>query len=92
MFVNQTYQFVRRGQPLFTIYSPDLVATESEYLIASGAGATVGWKFHRERRQRSTVTDRAAAGSAETFRVPAREIVRLQREGTTRTQSKSTHR
>src|SRR5271170_4623770 len=34
VFVNQTYQFVHKGQPLFTIYSPDLVATESEYLIA----------------------------------------------------------
>jgi Cu(I)/Ag(I) efflux system membrane fusion protein/cobalt-zinc-cadmium efflux system membrane fusion protein len=29
-----TYQFVRKGQPLFTIYSPDLVATEREYLVA----------------------------------------------------------
>lgn len=32
--VNATYQFVRKGQPLFTIYSPDLVATEQEYLLA----------------------------------------------------------
>src|ERR1700730_5869348 len=34
VFVNQTYQFVKKGQPLFTIYSPDLVSTENEYLIA----------------------------------------------------------
>ena len=34
VFVNQTYQFVRKGQPLFTIYSPDLVSTENEYVIA----------------------------------------------------------
>src|ERR1019366_7942746 len=26
VFANSTYQYVRRGQPLFTIYSPDLVA------------------------------------------------------------------
>jgi membrane fusion protein, copper/silver efflux system len=25
---------VKKGQPLFTLYSPDLVATEEEYLIA----------------------------------------------------------
>jgi hypothetical protein len=31
VFVNQTYQYVRRGQPLFTIYSPDLVSAEQEY-------------------------------------------------------------
>lgn len=34
VFVNATYQQVRRGQPLFTIYSPDLVSTEQEVLIA----------------------------------------------------------
>src|SRR5438105_1722598 len=34
VYVNATYQFVRKGQPLFTIYSPDLVATEQEYLLA----------------------------------------------------------
>src|SRR5512146_3206379 len=27
VFANSTYQYVRRGQPLFTIYSPDLVST-----------------------------------------------------------------
>ena len=34
VFANATYQFVRKGQPLFTIYSPDLVSTEQEYLLA----------------------------------------------------------
>src|ERR1700684_828970 len=37
VFANSTYQYVRRGQPLFTIYSPDLVSTESEYLLAGNA-------------------------------------------------------
>jgi RND family efflux transporter MFP subunit len=32
--VNATYQFVQKGQPLFTVYSPELVATEQEYLLA----------------------------------------------------------
>src|SRR5215813_4245994 len=31
---NATYQFVKKGQPLFTIYSPELVASEQEYLLA----------------------------------------------------------
>ena len=34
VFVDATYDYVRRGQPLFTIYSPELVATEREYLLA----------------------------------------------------------
>jgi RND family efflux transporter MFP subunit len=34
VFANATYQFVRKGDPLFTIYSPELVATQNEYLLA----------------------------------------------------------
>ncbi len=33
-FVNFVGQQVKHGQPVFTIYSPDLVATEKEYLLA----------------------------------------------------------
>lgn len=35
LLVDRTGQAVRRGQPLLTIYSPDLVATESELLLAA---------------------------------------------------------
>jgi Cu(I)/Ag(I) efflux system membrane fusion protein len=35
LFVDRTGQPVRRGQPLLTVYSPDLVATERELLLAS---------------------------------------------------------
>jgi Cu(I)/Ag(I) efflux system membrane fusion protein/cobalt-zinc-cadmium efflux system membrane fusion protein len=34
LYVNTTGQAVRAGQPLFTIYSPDLVATQDEFLLA----------------------------------------------------------
>jgi Cu(I)/Ag(I) efflux system membrane fusion protein len=34
LYVNSTGALVAKGQPLFTIYSPDLVATQSEYLMA----------------------------------------------------------
>ena len=34
VFVNATFQYVKKGQPLFTIYSPELVASEQEYLLA----------------------------------------------------------
>jgi RND family efflux transporter MFP subunit len=34
VFVDATYDYVHEGQPLFTIYSPDLVTTEKEYLLA----------------------------------------------------------
>ena len=34
VFANATWQYVRKGQQLFTIYSPELVSTEQEYLLA----------------------------------------------------------
>ncbi|HXU14867.1 MAG TPA: efflux RND transporter periplasmic adaptor subunit [Terriglobales bacterium] len=34
VFASATYQLVNKGQPLFTIYSPELVASEQEYLLA----------------------------------------------------------
>ena len=34
VFANAPLQFVQQGDPLFTIYSPELVAAENEYLVA----------------------------------------------------------
>lgn len=34
VFLNYAGQQIEKGQPLFTLYSPDLVSTEQEYLIA----------------------------------------------------------
>jgi Cu(I)/Ag(I) efflux system membrane fusion protein len=34
LFVNVTGQSVRKGEPLLTIYSPELVSTQEEYLLA----------------------------------------------------------
>ncbi|MCH7679252.1 efflux RND transporter periplasmic adaptor subunit [candidate division KSB1 bacterium] len=34
LFVGRTGDFVRKGQPLFEIYSPELVTTQAEYLLA----------------------------------------------------------
>lgn len=42
LYVNSTGRAVRAGEPLFDLYSPDLVAAEQEYLIALKARATLG--------------------------------------------------
>ncbi|MGB3941514.1 MAG: efflux RND transporter periplasmic adaptor subunit [Candidatus Manganitrophaceae bacterium] len=39
LFVNFTGQEVRKGEPLLTIYSPDLVSTQQEYLLAKRSQA-----------------------------------------------------
>src|SRR5208282_3816529 len=84
VFANSTYQYVRRGQPLFTIYSPDLVSTENEYLLAVDA---------RKRVKDSSVADVAtdaaslvdsAAERLKLWGVSPREVARLKRERTVR--------
>lgn len=55
VYVDATGDFVRNGQPLFTVYSPDLVTTEQEYLLArQNAGAL----------QQSTVSGVAAGATS----------------------------
>ncbi|MGZ5477617.1 MAG: efflux RND transporter periplasmic adaptor subunit, partial [Thermoanaerobaculia bacterium] len=34
LYVNVTGQRIRKGQPLFSVYSPDLLSTQQEYLLA----------------------------------------------------------
>jgi multidrug efflux pump subunit AcrA (membrane-fusion protein) len=41
-YVDYIGQLVKKGQPLFTLYSPDLVATEEEYLIAKRGAKEMG--------------------------------------------------
>src|SRR5215469_5587974 len=84
VFVNQTYRYVREGQPLFTIYSPDLVATENEYLIALKAGRRLGTSSIGSVANGAQSLTAAALDRLKLFGVPAREITRLQRQGTTR--------
>ena len=42
LVVNYTGKLVQKGQPLFTLYSPDLVSTQEEYLLALRAKQTLG--------------------------------------------------
>ena len=81
VFVDATFQQVRVGQPLLTIYSPDLVTTENEYLLA---------KQNRDLLARSTVPG-VASGSAsllssalerlKQWQIPEREIAELEETG-----------
>lgn len=62
LYVDSTGRPVRKGEPLFDLYSPDLVAAEQEYLIALKAGATLGesssiLKSAREKLKLWNVTD-----------------------------------
>jgi RND family efflux transporter MFP subunit len=81
VFADATYQYVRKGQPLLTIYSPDLVATEREYLVAKQNQAEVA---------NSTVPGVASSAASvldatmerlKQWGVPDKEVARLQATG-----------
>jgi RND family efflux transporter MFP subunit len=84
VFADATYQYIRKGQPLFTIYSPDLVTTEREYLLA---------RQNRDELSKSSITG-VAEGAASLFgaagerlkqwEVPDREIAALESTGAVR--------
>jgi len=81
VFVNATYQYVRQGQPLFIIYSPELVATEREYLLARQNEHALAHSADPEvARDAASLVESTAARLAQ-WNVPAREIKRLKSTG-----------
>jgi Cu(I)/Ag(I) efflux system membrane fusion protein/cobalt-zinc-cadmium efflux system membrane fusion protein len=81
VFVDSTFKQVREGQPLLTIYSPDVVTTENEYLMA---------RQNRDLLAESSVPG-VASGSASLLNsslerlsqwgIPDREILALEETG-----------
>src|ERR1700730_7865971 len=81
VFADATYQYVRKGQPLFTVYSPELVATEREYLVA---------RQNQQQVAQSTVPGVASSAASlldataerlKQWGVPQKEIARLESTG-----------
>jgi Cu(I)/Ag(I) efflux system membrane fusion protein/cobalt-zinc-cadmium efflux system membrane fusion protein len=81
VFANATFQYVRKGEPLFTIYSPDLVATQHEFLLA----------LQNQKALSGSAVDGVASGAEslsaaaeqrlEQWEVPESEIAKLKETG-----------
>jgi Cu(I)/Ag(I) efflux system membrane fusion protein/cobalt-zinc-cadmium efflux system membrane fusion protein len=84
VFANSTYQYVHRGQPLFTIYSPDLVNTENEYLLALDARKRVSSSAVADVTTDASSLVDSAAERLKLWGVSPREIARLERDRTVR--------
>lgn len=81
VFADATYQYLRKGQPLFTIYSPDVAATEREYLVAKQnhhrvVGSTVPGVAESAASLLEAATERLKQ-----WGVLAKEIARLESTG-----------
>ena len=80
VFGNATYQYVRKGEPLFTIYSQELVSTEQEYLLAKKNQKSFMSDGHVAMREEDWLVQ-AAADRLRQFGVSEREIQNLDETG-----------
>jgi Cu(I)/Ag(I) efflux system membrane fusion protein/cobalt-zinc-cadmium efflux system membrane fusion protein len=78
---NATYQYVHKGQRLFTIYSPDLVSSEQEYLLARQNQKAFAPDAHGMAVQEGGWLLRAAEERLRQFGVPEQAIADLEQSG-----------
>ena len=82
VYADATYKMVRQGQPLLTIYSPELVTAEQEYLVAKdllAQSSTQGGGLHGSESLVNAATERLKR-----LQIPDREIARLKKSGKAR--------
>ena len=81
LYVNATGQMVTAGQPLFDLYSPELLASQEEYLRARKSAAEFEKSGLPEVRQGGSELAQAARRRLELFDVPPDFIARLDAGG-----------
>ena len=81
---NFTGQLVTKGQPLLEIYSPELVATQREYLLARAGVERMKESPYEDARQMSSGLAQAARTRLKLFDVPESFIEELERTGKVR--------
>jgi len=78
VFANATYQYVHKGQTLFTIYSPDLVSTEQEYLLAKQNQKAFSQDMHGTALKEGDWLVQAASDRLRQFAVSPGQIAKLE--------------
>lgn len=81
VYADATGEFIRKGQPLFTIYSQDLVATEREYLLAKKNAVALQQSQVSGVAAGATSLLSAAKARLEQWQIPESEIAKLDQTG-----------
>jgi RND family efflux transporter MFP subunit len=81
VYVDFVGQVVKKGQPLFTIYSPDLVATQEEYLIAKRGQQSLGDSSYQDVAHNSRSLLESARQRLELWDLTDAQIRRLDETG-----------
>jgi RND family efflux transporter MFP subunit len=84
LHTNFTGQLVTKGQPLMEIYSPDLVASQREYLLARAGAERMKESPYADAREMSSGLVKAARTRLKLFDVPESFIEELERTGNVR--------
>jgi RND family efflux transporter MFP subunit len=78
LFVDYTGQPIQRGQPLFTLYSPDVLTTQQEYLLALKTRDQVQGSVIADARERAGQLVAAARQRLTLWDLPPEEIRSLE--------------
>jgi len=81
LYVDFTGAMVKKGQPLLAIYSPELVSTQEEYLLALRAGSKLKESPYTEIAESGDSLLAATRRRLELWDVPASEIRRVEQSG-----------
>jgi len=84
LYTNFTGQLVTKGQPLLEIYSPDLVASQREYLLSKAGVDRMKESPYKDAREMSSGLAQAARTRLKLFDVPESFIEELERTGKVR--------
>src|SRR2546427_2479303 len=81
VFINAIGQSVRAGQPMLTLYSPDLLATQDEYLLALKAQAQLEGSPLAEARQDAAALVASARERLRLWNLNDEQIAAIERRG-----------
>jgi len=84
LYTNFTGQLVTKGQPLLEIYSPDLVASQREYLLSKAGVDRLKDSPYQDAREMASGLAQAARTRLKLFDVPESFIEELERTGNVR--------
>ncbi len=83
LFVNATGQGVSKGQPLFEVYSPDLVSAQREYAIASQGARTLANAGEDSQKSIQQLAD-ASLARLRNWDISEEQVKELARTGSTK--------
>jgi RND family efflux transporter MFP subunit len=81
VYVDFTGKLVKRGDPLISLYSPELVATQQEYLLALKAKEVLGGSRYQEIASSSNSLFEASKKRLMLWDIPEDEIKQIERRG-----------